>query len=97
VANVAVSAFSTHRTLVAATVDRITLTDSNFGQVEVLNRDGVAEIYFTVDGADPTVGGDGTHVLPASVGAVVVRSSGRQATVVKLISSGTPKYSIRGV
>jgi hypothetical protein len=86
--------WSVHRTLAAATVDRLTF-GGNFGQVEVLNRSGAAEIYFTVDGADPTVGGSSTHVLPATISALVVRSGGRANTTVKLISSGTPTYSVR--
>lgn len=96
VATVTAAAFSAHLTLTAATVDQVTLP-GNYGRVEVLNRDGSDEIYFTVDGATPTVGGDGTHVLPAQIGAVVVPSSGRGATVVRLISAGTPAYSIRGI
>lgn len=90
------TAWSVHRTLVASTVDRLTF-GSNFVQVEVVNRDGAAEIYFTVDGTDPTVGGTNTHVLPAAIGAVVVAASKRATTVVRLISSGTPAYSVRSV
>jgi hypothetical protein len=92
VADVTATSFS----LAAATVDRVTF-EGNYERVEVLNRDGADEVYFTVDGADPTVAGDGTHVLPAQIGAVVVPSPGRRSTVVRLISAGTPTYSVRGV
>ena len=87
---------SEHATLVAATVYTVTL-DGDYPKVEVLNRDGTAEIYFTVDGSTPTVGGAGTFVLPATIGTieVPVRTSG--ATVVKLISAGTPKFSVTAI
>lgn len=82
-----------HHSLVAATVDTVTMAN-DFDQVEVLNRDGAAEIYFTVDGSAPTVGGANCQVLPACIGAAIcgVASSGN--TVVRLISAGTPAYSV---
>lgn len=84
-----------HATLVAATVDTVTL--SEFSVVEVLNRDGVAAIYFTTDGSTPTVAGDNTQVLPAAVGGVQVSTINISGTnVVKLISAGTPSYSVTG-
>lgn len=84
------------KTLVASTVDTVTFS-RDVDMVEVLNLDGAAEIYFTTDGSTPTVGGANTDVLPAAVNAVErdVPTSG--ATVVKLISSGTPMYSVVGV
>lgn len=85
-----------HGTLVADTVTTVTL-DSDAQEVEVLNRDGAAEIYFTVDGADPTVEGDDCQVLPAAIGAVQVRAPGGGVTDVKLISEGTPTFSVRKV
>jgi hypothetical protein len=85
-----------HATLTANTVDTVTLP-VEATLVEVLNRDGAAEIYFTVDGSVPTVGGDDTQVLPASVGGLEFGSPQIAQTVVKLISSGTPKYTVRVV
>lgn len=89
---------SVHGTLVADTVT--TISDIGTGiadveQVDVLNRDGTAEIYFTVDGTDPTVEGDNTEVLPAAIGALSVPVETTAKPTVKLISSGTPKYSVR--
>jgi hypothetical protein len=84
-----------HGTLTPNTVATVTL-DSDFGSVEVLNRNGVAEIYFTVDGAVPTVGGADTEVLPAALGSVDVASIASGPTVVKLISTGAATYSVRG-
>lgn len=80
--------------LVAATVKTITVTPGAGGDadIEVLNVDGAAAIYFTFDGTTPTVGGDGCHVLPAAISSVVRRT--HNCTAVKLISSGTPKVCV---
>jgi hypothetical protein len=85
-----------HGTLVADTVTTVTL-DHNYNRVEVLNRDGAAEIYFTVDAGAPTVEGDGCYSLPAAIGGLEKKSPGGRATVVKMISSGTPTYSVTGI
>lgn len=85
---------SQHVTLVAATVARVDLP-TNPGRIEVLNRDGAAEVYFTVNGKTPTVGGNDTYVLPAAISSVEVsRPRTTSAAVVKLISTGTPKVSV---
>ncbi len=84
-----------HQTLVAATVATVNLT-TNGSRIEVVNRSGTAEIYFTTDGSTPAVGGNDTHVLPAAIGAVEVADDTAGAnSVVKLISSGTPAVSVR--
>jgi hypothetical protein len=81
------------KTLVAATVDTVTFTDA-LDYVEVYS-DGRAELFFTADGTTPVLDDDGCHRLPAGVekARVVVPASG--ATVVKLISDGTPTYSVQ--
>jgi hypothetical protein len=89
------TASPTHVTLTANTVTTVTL-DNDFKNVEVLNVDGSAAIYFTVDGTTPTVEGNGCNVLPAAIGALTVWA-GRSTDVVKLISTGTPKVSVRGL
>lgn len=87
-------AVAKHLTLAASTVDAITFS-SNPKTVEVCNRDGAAAIYFTVNGVDPTVGGDDCFVVAAAAGAALaVDAPTTTATVVKLISSGTPAYSV---
>ncbi len=84
-----------HQTLVAATVATVNLT-TNGSRIEVVNRSGTAEVYFTTDGSTPTVGGNDCHVLPAAIGAVEVADDTAGAnSVVKLISSGTPAVSVR--
>lgn len=87
-----------HATLTANTVDTITL-DSDYISVEILNRDGTAEIYATVDTTTPpTVGGTNCEVLPAAIGSLTLDASGYGSpTTVKLISSGTPAYTVKGL
>lgn len=84
-------------TLVAATVTTLTY-DQDFPEVEVMNVTGSAAVFVRFDGVNPTVGGAGCHVVPATAGATITRkprTSGN--TVVKLISSGTPQVSARGI
>lgn len=77
------------------TVETFTL-DGDYGTIEVLNGDGAAEVFFTVDGTVPAVDGAGCYYLPAAIGGLAVRVSGA-ADAVKAISSGTPKVSVRGI
>lgn len=83
------------KTLVAATVDTVTFTE-DVSVIEVIGLDGAAPIYFTVDGSVPTVGGAKCFVLPAAVSVNEVTAPGGVAPVVKLISAGTPRYSVVG-
>ena len=88
----------THATLTANTADTITL-DVDYTRVEIVNRTGTAEIYATIDSATaPTVAGNNCDVLPAAIGTLIVDSSAYGTpTVVKLISSGTPAYTVKGL
>jgi hypothetical protein len=81
-----------HATLGAATVDTVNVSSTH--TVEVLNR-GAADIYFTIDGSVPTVGGDDTYIAPAGQPVVVTTDESR-ITVVKLISASNPAYSVMG-
>jgi hypothetical protein len=86
------------KTLVAGTVDTVTFARSA-ESVEVVG-DGTAAVYFTVGTVEnpptaPTVGGGPAFELPAGGPSVrTVPAPGAGAPVVKLISSGTPKYSV---
>jgi hypothetical protein len=83
-----------HGTLVANTVTTVTL-DNDYREIEVINVDGASTIYVTVDGTVPTVGGNDTFVLPAAISSrVIVSRDGSNPTVVKLISTGTPSFSV---
>ena len=83
-------------TLVADTVTPVTFT-ANFNAVEVLS-DGSAEVWFTANGVDPAIGGDGSHFLPAGVpNFLIVQSYSNSTALIKLLSHGTPKVCVRGV
>lgn len=86
-----------HATLVAATVATMTF-DLDFPEIEVTNVDGTDIIYFRCGSTAPTVAGAGSYVVPAIEGATVrMRPQTSGATVVKIISAGTPKVSVRGI
>lgn len=87
-------ALSKHATLSAATVDTITLT-VDYQAVEVKNRGTSGDIYFTTDSSAPTSAGDNTYFVGPGEGLVV--RSGYNVDTVKLISAGTPAYSVTGV
>ena len=81
------------KTLVAATVDTVNFQEA-VDRVEIYSS-GADEIYFTLDGAAPTVGGATTLLLPAAASVRTIRVPKRDSpTVVKLISAGTPVYSV---
>lgn len=87
-----------HSALTAATIDTVTVTAP---QVEVCltNRTGADEIYFTIDGTAPTVGGQNCFVLPAAICSRTIQKNAFGATVavVKLISAGTDSYSVESL
>lgn len=95
---------SEHGTLVAATVTTVTIAGvTRLNTVTVVNMDGVDEIYAVigVEGtvpANPTVGGADSIGLASTAGAAYRESYGIRAhsgnIVVKLISAGTPQYSV---
>lgn len=84
-------------TLQANTVASVSF-DAGEDDLEVLNLSGDAEVFyrFGVDPADPTVDDldEDVFVLPATICARVHKRPSNKATVVKLISSGTPKVSV---
>jgi len=88
--------FARHVTLVANEVTTITL-DKDYDRVEIVNKDGVAEVEGTLNGATPTVGGNDQFYLPTAVGGLEIEVPTSGTTVVKLISSGTPKVYVRGI
>jgi hypothetical protein len=93
------------KTLAPGVIDTVTFALGDPGtpgwnkvprRVEILT-DGVDEVYATTDGSAPTVAGGNTYRLPSAGGlvAVVVSvDSASGAAVVKLISSGSPVYSV---
>jgi hypothetical protein len=87
-----------HATLTGGAVDTVTL-DGDYLDVEILSRDGAAEIYFTVDtNLTPTVGGANCDVLPAVIGSVTLDASGYGTpTTVRLIATSPVAYSVKGL
>lgn len=87
---------SKHATLVAATVDSVTLSQ-DWGSVEILNRSTSGDIYATVDGTTPVSAADNTiYVGPGQAVQVSMPTTGAGTDDVKLISAGTPSYSVTG-
>lgn len=68
--------------------------DADF--VEVINRDGAGEIFFTLESATaPEVGADNTYCVPAAIGSVTVRANaGSGASVVRLKASAATKAGV---
>jgi hypothetical protein len=62
-----------NKTLVAATVDTVTI-DRDCSQVRVVNDDGADVIYFTVDKSTPTVAGNHTYRVVAAANAAATVS-----------------------
>jgi hypothetical protein len=96
-------AFNRHVTLTAATVSTFTLaTADNSSGFEILNRNGLGEVYISHDGtaapANPTVAGNDFDVIPAIAGAAVqIRRIGTGTAVVKVISAQATAISIRAI
>lgn len=93
-------AYIRHGVLTADTVETFTLPRRRYANLEVVSRDGEAEIYFLClhpsrASVDPTIGGDDCEVLPAYPSSVVIATPGVAPLTVKLISAGTPAYTIR--
>lgn len=86
-----------HATLDADTVDTVTLS-SNFRHVEVANWGTSGRIYFTTNGAAPTVGGDDTYVVGPGQALEVATGTSSTATTfaVKLICSSANEYTVTG-
>ena len=79
-----------HATLVAATVDTVTMAGGERKRAELVNQ-GTDVIYFRLDGTDPVAAADENKVL---LGSERLAISLGDDGVVKLISAGTPTYSV---
>jgi hypothetical protein len=88
--------------LVASTVDTITLPTPAASQYEIVNVDGTGRIDYTLDGSTPVAGGStGTYTGRALAGIAgakdVVNTKPEGGGQIKLISAGTPHYSVQAV
>lgn len=81
------------KTLVANQVDTVTFTGRDLSEVEILS-DGSADIFVRLGGADPVVGSGSCWRVPAAMGSTILSVDTSRDTIVKLISSGTPTYSV---
>jgi hypothetical protein len=84
------------KTLAASTIDTVTFTGADLTEVEVIS-DGTADIYVSFGATTtPTITGTMCYRVPQATGGVMVVFSVRTSgdTVVKLISDGTPVYSV---
>lgn len=83
-----------HGTLTATTVATVTITA---GSDILVICHGTGPIYGRTDGTAPTVQGDDCFAVPSN-GWRIVRSGDRDGTRdVKLISAGTPDFSVESV
>lgn len=88
---------SSYVTLTANVVSTITL-DGDYRSIEVVNVSGSAAVYFNVDSASsPAVAGNDCWRLPAAASAREIESRASGATVIKLISVGTPTVGVIGI
>ncbi len=82
---------SKHATLVAATKDQVNFSVTGTS-LRVRNRGTAGVIYFTIDGVDPTSGGDNTYFV--GPGENLIIEGLHPIPAVELISAGTPEYSV---
>ena len=86
------AATAVHATLVATVVDTVTIT-SQSSELVIYNRSSLSDLYFRVDGTNPQIAGDDSHIVPINSN----RRIGPPDPIniqVKLISVGTPPYSV---
>lgn len=84
-----------HVTLAAGVVTDVPL-ETNAGRVEVFNR-GTDDVWFTTDESTPVADADDVHLVTAGSAVEVSDETGGQDSVVKLLSTGTPKVSVRAL
>jgi hypothetical protein len=84
------------KTLAASTEDRVTVNRSRSGDAIAVTviSDGAAALYFTTDGTAAVVAAVNTYELPAGVVSRLSVLLPVGVTEVRLISAGTPKYSV---
>lgn len=86
------------KTAVANTEDTVNVTKPGAGSYStipmVVVSDGTAALYITIDGTVATVAGVATRELPAGGLSKFTFVLPVGSTKVRLISAGTPKYSV---
>lgn len=87
-------AFNRHGTLTANVVTTVTVAKA-VSTIEVVNVNGAGSIYFTVNGTNPTVGGDDCEIVAAGTGAAFLVDAPNNPVSVKLISAEATEYTVR--
>lgn len=78
-----------------ATIDVVTFTGRHVDVVEVVNVAGAADLWFTIDGTTPTVGGRNCHRVPAVAEASRRAETPASAgTLVKLTAATPTSYIV---
>jgi hypothetical protein len=85
---------SKHVTLTASAMTTVNLDSMYYTEVEIVNL-GSSNAYATINGADPTVKGEDTIVVPAN--SWVRRPAPGGAVTVKVISVGAIDMSVAGI
>jgi hypothetical protein len=84
-----------HGVLTPNTIQSVALgIDADY--VEVANRSSAGDIWFTVDGTDPTPEANNVEICPAGT-ALDVRRVQPGNAVIKLLSDAAVEFSIAGV
>lgn len=83
-----------HNLTLTADTEEVVQFEQDISTIEIVNLDGAAAVYFTVNGVAATVAGSHTRVLPAAINSVLYEPRESDATRVSLISSGTPTVSV---
>lgn len=81
------------KTLTANTQDTVTFTGVDLPEIEILSN-GEADIYVRIGSGPATVAGTDCYRVMAAMGATSLPVDTSGDTVIKLISSGTPMYSV---
>ena len=90
------SARTINHTLTANVVATVTL-DMAYPRVEVVNRDGSTELFFTADGSAPVLNGDNCWCVPPSSYVQVPAVNSGSQTILKIVSSGAVAFSASGM
>jgi hypothetical protein len=90
--SVATGAVGVHSKTLAAGIEDVVTFAGDPDTVEVLSN-GAADLYVSTDGAAATVAGANTYVLPAG-GPCARAIPSFSNSPVRLISAGTPTYSV---
>jgi hypothetical protein len=82
-----------HGTLVANVIKKVSCA-AYTTRITVVNRSQTGEIYFTIDGTDPSIGGDDSNVALGTT--TVPTLSPTAACEIRLLSSAALNYSVIG-